>query len=166
MGILASPPLGSRRIFVAELFFGFLLGDNAASVAANPKLNPAYLFGLLNEVVFVLLGALLVFIALAQRFSPPRRSLAWISLGVFLIYWGLWIWIRSVRAKPRWPSGVRAGSFVLVGAIVLGIAFLPFSFAPPLLAAAGGVLMLRGLVSAVTLRAAIQSERALRISRS
>jgi hypothetical protein len=134
---------------LAELFFGFLLGDNAPSVAANPKLNPAYLFGLLNEVVFVLLGALLMFIALSQRFSPPRNSVAWIGLGAILIYWGLRIWIRSVRAKPRWPSGVRAGSLALVGAIVLGIAFLPFPFAGPLLAAAGGVLVLRGLVSAV-----------------
>lgn len=126
-----------------------MLGDNAPSVGANPKLNPAYLFGLLNEVVFVLLGALLVFIALSQRFFPPRHSVAWIGLGVILIYWGLRIWIRSARTRPRWPSGVRAGSLALVGAIVVGIAFLPFPFAAPLLAAAGGVLVLRGLVSAV-----------------
>jgi hypothetical protein len=119
-------------IFVAVLFFRFPLGDNAPPVAANPKLSPAYLFPLLNELVFVLLGALLVFIALSRRFSLPRHSIAWMGLGVILIYWGLRIWIRSMRAQPRWPSGVRAASLALVGAIVLGIAFLPFSLAAPL----------------------------------
>ncbi len=118
-------------------------------MGANPKLSQAYLFRLLNELVFVLLGALLVFIALSRRFSLPRHSIAWMGLGVFLIYWGLRIWIRSMRTQPRWPSQIRAGSLALVGAVVLGIAFLPFSFAAPLLAAAGGILALRGLVSVV-----------------
>jgi hypothetical protein len=54
-----------------------------------------------------------------------------------------------MSTQPRWPSGIRAASLALVGAIVLGIAFLPFSFAAPLLSAAGGILALRGLVSVV-----------------
>jgi predicted membrane channel-forming protein YqfA (hemolysin III family) len=120
-------------------------------VAANRKLSPAYLFPLLNEIVFVLLGVLLVFIALSRRFSAPRHSIAWMALGVILLYWGLRIWIRAMRTQPRWPSRVRAASLALVGAIVLGIAFLPFSFAAPLLAVAGGILALRGVVSVVIL---------------
>jgi uncharacterized membrane protein len=120
-------------------------------MAANRKLSPAYLFPLLNELVFVLLGVLLVFIAVSRRFSLPRHSIAWMGLGVILLYWGLRIWIRSMRKQPRWPSGVRAASLALVGAIVLAIAFLPFSFAMPLLAAAGAILVLRGLVSVVIL---------------
>ena len=142
-------------IFGAELFFRFLLGHNAPPVATNPKLSPAYLFPLLNELVFVLLGALLVFIAVSRRFSLPRHSIAWIGLGVILLYWGLRIWIRSMRTQPRWPSGVRAASLALVGAIMLGVTFLPFSFAAPLLAAAGGVLALRGLISVVTFARAL-----------
>lgn len=147
--ILASSIAGTHPapIFVAELFFRFPLGDNAPPVAANPKLSPAYLFPLLNQLVFVLLGALLVFIALSGRLSLRRHSIAWIGLGLILLYWGLRIWIRSMRTQPRWPSGVRAASLALLGAIMLGIAFLPSSFAAPLLAAAGGILALRGLIS-------------------
>ena len=132
-----------------ELFFRFALGDNAPPVAANPRLSPAYLFPLLNELVFVLLGVLLVFIALLRRFALPPHSIAWAGVGVILLYWGLRIWIRSMRTHPRLPSGIRAASLALVGAIVLAIAVLPYSFAEPLLAAAGGVLVLRGLTSIV-----------------
>jgi hypothetical protein len=132
-----------------SLFFRFVLGDNAPPVAANPRLSPAYLFPLLNELVFALLGVLLVFITLLRRFSLPRHSIAWIGLGVILLYWGLRIWIRSTRTQPRLPSEIRAASLALVGAIVLGIAILPYSFAAPLLAAAGGILVLRGLASMV-----------------
>jgi hypothetical protein len=112
-------------------------------------LNPNRVIGLLNELVFILLGALLITLALTGRFAPPGRSALWLGAGAVLVYWGLRIWIRSSRVRPRWPSGVRAGSLGLVGVIVLAIAWLPFGYAAPLLAIAGGVLALRGLVSAI-----------------
>ena len=147
----STPGIHPRQSLSPSLFFRFVLGDNAPPVAANPRLSPAYLFPLLNELVFVLLGVLLVFIALLQRFSLPRHSIAWVGLGVILLYWGLRIWIRSMRTYPRLPSGIRAASLALVGAIVLGIEVLPYSFAAPLLAAAGGILVLRGVASIMIL---------------
>jgi hypothetical protein len=110
-------------------------------------LTHAQMFRLFNELVFVLLGLLLIVMALAGRFAHPGRSTSWIILGVILFYWGLRIWMRSTGVKPNLASRVRAGSLALVGAMVLAIAWLPFSYDGPLLAAAGGVLMLRGLLS-------------------
>jgi len=112
-------------------------------------LNPNRIIGVLNELVFILLGGLLITLALTGRFAPPGRSGFWLGAGVILVYWGLRIWIRSSRTHPRWPSRVRAGSLSLVGLIVLAIAWLPLPYSGPLLAVAGGVLALRGLVNTI-----------------
>jgi len=111
----------------------------------------AQMFRLFNELIFVLLGVLLIVMALAGRYAHPGRSAPWIILGVILFYWGLRIWMRSTAVKPNLESRVRAGSLALVGAMVLAIAWLPFPYAGPLLAAAGGGLALRGLLSCVLL---------------
>ncbi len=111
--------------------------------------RPAKLFRLLNELVFVLLGVLLVWVAMTGRYFFNRRAPAWVSLGAFLIYWGLRAWLRAGRGDSRAEHRVRGGSLTLVGAMMLGIAFLPFTWIAPLLGAAGGVLAVRGLVTAV-----------------
>lgn len=111
--------------------------------------TPAQLFRLLNEMVFVLLGALLVLMAVSGRYAVPGRSAMWIAAGALLIYWGVRAWARPECDVPRWQSYVRATSLVLVGVMVLAITWLPFIYVAPLLGLAGGVLMLRGLVSAV-----------------
>ena len=117
-------------------------------------LSPANLFRLLNELVFVLLGVLLAGVAFTGRYSFHRRAPAWLGLGAFLIYWGLRAWWREGRTD-RASRGVRPGAIVrgaslaLVGALMLGIAWAPFHWIAPLLGAAGGILVLRGLVSAV-----------------
>ena len=115
-------------------------------------LRLANLFRLLNELVFVLLGLLLVQLALSGRFLWQRPSWAWIGLSVFLIYWGFRAWWRRGRSATRRQVAaavVRASSLALVGAVMLGVVWLPFSYVPSLLATAGGILALRGLVSAV-----------------
>ncbi len=112
-------------------------------------LSPANLFRLLNELVFVLLGVLLVWVAVTGRFSYSfnRRGPAWIGLGVFLVYWGLRAWLRAGRNASRGEAAVRGASLALVGALMLGIALLPFRWSAALLGAAGGILAVRGLVS-------------------
>ncbi len=119
-------------------------------------LSLAKLFRLLTESVFVLLGVLLVWVAMTGRYFFPRRAPAWIGLGAFLIYlgafliyWGLRAgWRTGQTASPR-ESLVRGASLALVGAMMLGIAWLPFAWVAPLLGAAGAILVLRGLVTAV-----------------
>ncbi len=112
-------------------------------------LRLAKLFRLLTESLFVLLGVLLVWVAMTGRYFFPRRAPAWIGLGTFLIYWGLRAgWRTGQTASPR-ESLVRGASLALVGAMMLGIAWLPFAWVAPLLGAAGAILVLRGLVTAV-----------------
>ncbi len=112
-------------------------------------LSPAHLLRLLNELVFVLLGVLLVWVAATGRYFFNRRAPTWIALGAFLIYWGLRAWARAGRYASRGEHRVRGGSLALVGAMMLGIAWLPFRWVAPLLGAAGGILVVRGLVSAM-----------------
>src|SRR3989442_15866155 len=68
-------------------------------------LSPNKVFRLLSELVFVLLGVLLVWLAatgrFAGRFLSDRRSAAWIGLGAFLIYWGLRAWWQMERSSSR-----------------------------------------------------------------
>jgi hypothetical protein len=111
------------------------------------KVAPGQLLRLFNELVFTLLGALLMVMALSGRYAPPGRSIFWILLGVVLVYRGARTWIRTDRGQPLWASRVGAGSLALVGAMVLATAWLPFSLGTPMLAAAGAVLVLRGVVS-------------------
>jgi hypothetical protein len=114
----------------------------------NRMPNPTQLIRLFNEIVFILLGIFILIAGLSGRYVPPRRSAWWIIAGVALLYWGFRVWMQSARERPRWPSGVRAGSLALFGAIVIGTNWLPQSQGTLLLAAGGGVLALRGLIGA------------------
>jgi len=103
---------------------------------------------LFNELVLLLLGGLLVWIALVGRFFPDRRSLPWLVLGAFLVYWGLRAATRAGRYASRWEHYVRGGSLALVGLVMLGIVWAPFDWIKPLLIAASAILILRGLAEA------------------
>jgi len=106
---------------------------------------------LFNELVLLLLGGLLVWVALTGRFFPDRRSVPWLLLGAFLVYWGLRAATRAGRYASRWEHYVRGGSLALVGAVMLGIAWAPFDWIKPLLIAAGAILILRGLAETTLL---------------
>lgn len=118
-------------------------------------LSPARLFLVLNELVFVSLGALLVWVALTGRYFFDRRAWTWIGLGAVLIYWGLRTVVKAgsrpltVGRSDRATSGVRGASLALVGLMMLGIAWLPFAWVAPLLGGAGAILIARGMLSAV-----------------
>ncbi len=118
-------------------------------------LSPPKLLLLLIELVFVLLGLLLIWVAVTGRLFFNRRAPMWIALGAFLIYWGLRAWLKASRGARAAPGGqgtvssVRGGSLALVGVMMLGIASLPFAWVAPLLGAAGAILVLRGAVSMV-----------------
>lgn len=112
---------------------------------------PGQLFGLLNEFVVLLLGALMALLAATGRFSPPRGPV-WIALGVFLIYWGARAWVRPAPpVLPQLHPAVRGGSLTLVGVLMLFMAWLPARHAAFLLGAAGGLLVVRGIAGAALL---------------
>jgi hypothetical protein len=119
-------------------------------------LNPANLFRMITEFIFILLGGFLVWLGLNNRFlNPPNfnpRSPAWLGLGAALIYWGVRTWTKTARAartSSRMVARVGGASLVLVGLMMLALVGLEFRWVGIVLAAAGGVLVLRGFLAAV-----------------
>ncbi|SRR5712692_8301618 len=128
-----------------------VIGQMSANTPAFVRIQRAF-----SEIVLVLLGGLLLFLGARGMFSVERRSLGWIGVGIFIVYWG----VRSLpasrtsarigagRTVSRWEEYVRGGSLLVVGAIMLGTAGLPPSYLGPLLGTAGAILVLRGLANA------------------
>jgi uncharacterized membrane protein len=111
-------------------------------------LNPPMLIRLGQELVFVLLGLFLIRLAALGRLAWDRKSEMWIALGALLFVLGVRAWIRAGRYVTRWEHRVRGASLALVGICMLGITLAPVGWIRTLLVAAGGVLVLRGIVTA------------------
>src|SRR5690349_13044155 len=103
--------------------------------------NINQLFRIMNETVFVLVGALLLWVALAGRYFFNPRQPSWLILSAVMILWGLRT-ARKARGtrERRWRAAaqVGGGSLVLVGILLLSLAWAPLRIAEFLLAAAGG----------------------------
>jgi len=112
-------------------------------------LNPSNLLRLLNEFIISLLGALLILLAANRGVSLPARPSAMVALGVLLIYWGLRARFRAQPQEEDTAVNLRSGSLILVGILVLAIPMLPLRYADILLALAGGVLVLRGILGGI-----------------
>ena len=113
--------------------------------------NPNQLFRLLNEVAFMLVGALLVWVGLFSRFLFNPRRPEWFVLTAALVLWGLRTWLRAARIAVRGERAamrIGGGSLALAGLILVSLAWAPFRWAGLLLAAAGGIFVVRGLVTA------------------
>jgi hypothetical protein len=117
-------------------------------------LTPERLLRLVVEIVFVLLGLLVVWLGLTKHIFFNRHNLPWLILSVALILWG----VRGIYAKPkagRRPLGMedytRATSLALLGMVLLAISRVPFGWVGPLLACAGVLLAARGIVGTVLL---------------
>jgi hypothetical protein len=114
--------------------------------------TPASLLRMTNEMIFVLLGGLLAWVGLSSRFMFDPRKPAWLGLGVILVYWGVRAWMKTRRAaRTAERTAVRVGgaSLAIVGLMMLSLVLVEFRWVGPLLALAGGILVLRGLVGAV-----------------
>lgn len=112
---------------------------------------PTQLFGIINEFVVLLLGALMILLALTGRFALPQGAVAWLVVGVVFIYWGMRAWTVRGPSVRSWQANLRGASLVLVGALMLLMRWLPAHYAGPLLACAGGLLILRALAGAALL---------------
>jgi len=115
--------------------------------------NSNQLFRLLNEMIFVLVGGILVWVGLFGRrlylFDPRRMS--WLFLTVVLMLWGWRTWRKAPRTAGRGERAamrIGGGSATLAGLVLLSLAWVSFRWAGFLLAAAGGIFVVRGLVTA------------------
>ncbi|HEV7966243.1 MAG TPA: hypothetical protein VGP19_01660 [Candidatus Acidoferrales bacterium] len=117
--------------------------------------NPANLFRMVTEFIFILLGGFLIWLGLNNRFlNPPNfnpRSPAWLGLGAALIYWGVRSWVKTAhtaRTSGGLVARVGGASLVLVGFMMLALVVLELRWVGIVLAAAGAVLALRGFLAA------------------
>jgi hypothetical protein len=113
--------------------------------------NPASLFRLLSEFIFLLLGALLVLLAVSRTVAFPTRPAIWIALGVLLVYRGLRAWMRPDVQASRRHAAIRASSLAVVGLLVIAIPLVPLRYEAALLGLAGGVLVVRGILGIMLL---------------
>jgi hypothetical protein len=95
------------------------------------------------EVIFILLGGLVIWLGLTGHIFFDRRRASWLILSCALILWGARALYRSGR---DWSRGL---SLLLLGAVLLAISRVPFSWVGPLLAVGGALLLLRGLAGSV-----------------
>jgi hypothetical protein len=117
-------------------------------------LTPERLLRLMVEVIFILLGFLLIWLGLARRgyvnaYSVPRHAIPWMILSVALILWGLRALPRRGQWWARWENWARGLSLTLLGILLLVISRVPFPWVGPLLAAGGALLVLRGFIGSI-----------------
>jgi hypothetical protein len=101
------------------------------------------------ELMFVLLGVLVVWLGVTGRIFVDRGTAPWIILSVALILWGGYAFYRPGRAWLRGERWTRGLSLILLGIVMLAIARAPFLWVGKLFAVAGLVLVLRGLVGSI-----------------
>ncbi|HEY2460864.1 MAG TPA: hypothetical protein VGI16_08650 [Candidatus Acidoferrum sp.] len=111
-------------------------------------LTPQRYLGAVVEIIFVLLGGLVVWLGLTEHIFFDRHRLPWLVLSIALILWGLRAMYKPARfwvAGERWTRGI---SLTLLGIVMLAISRVPFLWVGRLLAVAGLLLVLRGLIGA------------------
>jgi hypothetical protein len=111
-------------------------------------LTPQRALRLMIEVIFVLLGVLVIWLALTGRILVERHKLSWFILSGALILWGLRALYGPNKWWARWENWTRGLSLTLLGVVMLAISRVSFEWVGPLLAAAGVVMGLRGLLRA------------------
>jgi hypothetical protein len=115
--------------------------------------SPNQLLRLLIELVFVLLGALLIWVAFNGHYlNVDPRSLGWLLLAGLLVVYGLVA--VSWRGADRGVAYVRGGSLILVGLAMFALMRATMEWVTPLLILAGVALAARGvIVGGLVLRA-------------
>ncbi len=113
-------------------------------------LTPERLLRLMIELIFVLLGGLLMWLGLAgpaHGRTVDRHGVPWLVLSVALIIWGLRALYSPGQWWLRWQNWTRGLSLVLLGVLMLVISRVPFPWVGPMLAAGGALLALRGIIA-------------------
>jgi hypothetical protein len=112
-------------------------------------LTPQQMLRITIEIIFVLLGALVVWLGLSGHILFERRKPGWLVLSVAVILWGLRALYKPLQWWSRTERWTRGLSLTLLGVVMLAISRVPFLWVGPLLAFAGLVLMIRGLTGSV-----------------
>jgi hypothetical protein len=112
-------------------------------------LKPQQVLRITIELIFVLLGGLVIWLGLSGQIFFDRRKPAWLVLSAALILWGLRALYKPGEWWSRWEHWTRGLSLTLLGVVMLAIARVPFLWVGRLLAVGGALLVLRGLLGSV-----------------
>ena len=112
-------------------------------------LSPARLSQLLVEVIFLLLGVLVVWLGLTGHINFDRRSVGWLVISLAVAAWGLLALAKPGQWSARWEKWNRGASLILLGLLMLAITRVPFVWVRKLLAVCGIVLLARGALALV-----------------
>lgn len=112
-------------------------------------LTPQRLLGAVIEIIFVLLGGLVIWLGLTRHIFFDRHNPPWLILSVALILWGLRAMYKPARSWLREERWTRGLSLTLLGLVMLAISRVPFRSVGTWLAAAGLLLVLRGLTGSL-----------------
>ncbi len=112
-------------------------------------LTPQQVLRIIIEIIFVLLGGLVVWLGLSGHILFDRRKSGWLLLSVALILWGLRALYKPVKWWSPWERWTRGLSLTLLGVAMFAISRVPFLWVGRLLAFAGVLLMVRGLIGSV-----------------
>jgi hypothetical protein len=101
------------------------------------------------EVIFILLGGLVMWLGATHHIFFDRRRIGWLLLSIALIVWGARALYQPGKYWSRSENITRGLSLLLLGVVMLAISRVPFSWVGPLLSAAGLLLLLRGLAGSM-----------------
>jgi len=109
-------------------------------------LTPQNLLRIIIEMIFVLLGGLVVWLGLTGKVFFVAKPVPWLVLSFALILWGLRALYRPGQWWARWEHWTRGLSLMLLGVVMLVILRAPFAWVGNLIAIGGLLLVLRGLI--------------------
>ena len=112
-------------------------------------LSPARLTQLVVEVIFLLLGLLVVWLGATGHINFDRRSVGWLVFSVGVAAWGLFALGKPGQWWARLQKWNRGGSMLLLGLLMLAISRVSFLWVGRLLAVCGFVLIVRGVLGSV-----------------
>jgi len=113
-------------------------------------LTPARLTQFTVELIFILLGALVIWLGLHQQINFNPRSTSWLVISIGVIAWGaLTLSKSSWQWWMRWQKINQGGSMIVLGLLMFSIGRVPYGWAGRFLALCGAVLILRGAIGAV-----------------
>ena len=112
-------------------------------------LTPARMIQCTVEFIFVLLGALVVWLGLHGHIYFNSRRVSWLAISIGVIAWGVLALAKPGQWWARWQKWNRGGSMILLGLLMLGIAHVPFVWVGKFLAFCGFVLILRGVLGSL-----------------
>src|SRR5271170_6224832 len=111
-------------------------------------LTPQRMLRLMIEMIFLFLGVLVIWLGLTGRVSVERQKPSWLILSIALILWGLRALYGPNKWWAQWENWTRGLSLTLLGVVMLAISRVPFLWVAPLLATAGILMSLRGIIGA------------------